>query len=636
MCGICGYTGPRRDGVLEAMTDSLRHRGPDDEGFHYGDGVALGHRRLSIIDLAGGHQPLANEDGSIVLICNGEIYNHRELRERLLAAGHRFRTQSDCEVILHLYEDRGDRCVHDLIGMFAFALWDARQRRLLLVRDRLGIKPLYYARTPQGVFFGSEMKALLRADAVPRELEPAAVQEYLALRHVPGPGTLLRGVSKLPAAHYAVIDAQGFDLQRYWQPKLHEGPFDLSDDEYLEGFAEHFERSVKRRLMADVPVGAFLSGGLDSSVIVSAFARMSSEPVRTFTVGFDFEHDEVDAARRAAEALGCIHTEITCRASDMAELLPDVVWHLDEPIGDPIVIPMYMLSREAARHVKVVLSGEGADETLGGYLFHRALLYGGRLRRVVPPRLVAGALRAMPSALLDIAFDYPADLGRRGKQKVIDFLGLLGDRDLLQAYRHLISLFDARDTAELYQPEFRAQLNGGSAAAEEARLALASAAPLLGRILHLQFDWWLADNILTKQDKTSMAHALEARVPFLDHELVEFALRVPPRLKIHRGRSKELLRRYAARSLPAEITRRPKRPFYAPLERDAGAREFRDLVEDTLNEQAVRERGLFRPERIARLRDSLAGGEFMHVKQVFSLVALELWFRQTMDRAGVR
>jgi asparagine synthase (glutamine-hydrolysing) len=639
MCGIAGYVGLRDETLLREMTAALAHRGPDDAGYLIDGEVGLGHRRLSIIDLAGGHQPIFNEDESLAVIANGEIYNYRELSVDLRARGHRFRTGSDCEVILHLYEEMGPRCVERMIGMFTFALWDKRARRLLIGRDRLGVKPLYYAALPGAFLFASEAKALLRYRGLDAMVDPHGIVDYLALRYSPGPGGMFREIKKLPAGCVAEIDARGeAKIARYWEPPLCAGPWRGSERDWLEGFAERFERSIERRLIADVPLGAYLSGGVDSSVIVAAMAKRGGEPVRTFTVGFDFEHDELSQAAFTAKELGCRHTEIESRAEDVA-LLPEIVWHLDEPIGDAIVVPMYQLAREAKKQVSVILAGEGADETLGGYLFHKALLYGDRLAHTVPEPLRRGlllpALRALPASAINLAFSYPAALGERGKQRLVDFIQLLGADHLPAAYRHLISLFDERDMPDLLTDDFRARL-AASPAPTRGVARDGRDVPFLNRAIDLQFEHWLPDDILTKQDKVSMAHALEVRVPFLDHELVEYALSIPPRLKIRRFVSKWLLRRYAERLLPKSVTSRRKMPFYVPVERYLEQPRFRELVGDALTERALRERGIFRPEAVARLRDSVASGEFLYSKQLLSIVILELWFRAMVDRRGVR
>jgi len=637
MCGIAGYIGIEEEGLLEEMTAALAHRGPDGFGFFKEGDVGIGHRRLSIIDVKGGKQPIFNEDNSLVLVCNGEIYNYQELREPLLSKGHHFRSQSDSEVILHLYEDMGPKCLHQLQGMFAIAIFDKSSKTLFLARDRFGIKPLYYVHLSNQFLFASESKSILRYKGFDTSLNPLALSDYLALRYVPGPGSMFREIHKFPAAHYGVFKDRDFRLHRYWEPELYDGPFRETHDEYLEGFAERFQRSIQRRLLSEVPLGAYLSGGIDSNTIVASMANILSEPIRTFSVGFDFDHDELTQAAECAKLLGCEHTEIACRVSDVS-LLPEIIYHLDEPIGDAIVIPMYQLAREAKKQVTVILSGEGADETLGGYLFHRALLYGHYLEQGVPlpirRHLLAPLLKRTPDWVLNLAFQYPASLGDRGKLKVLDFLELLGPDQLAPAYRHLISLFDERDTKNIFTKDFEESLKGehvhefGSATKE-------SQAPYLNKILDLQFTHWLPDDILMKQDKLSMAHGIEARVPFLDHELVEYVLQVPPSLKIRVNQSKYLLRKFARRLLPKAVVCRKKMPFYVPVEKYITDPYFQDLVDDTLSERAVRARNIFRPSAIASLLHRLQNGEFIYVKQVFSLVALELWFRMAVDRRSV-
>jgi asparagine synthase (glutamine-hydrolysing) len=635
MCGICGYLGIADTGLLEDMIGSIVHRGPDSAGHYQGEGIGLGIRRLSIIDVAGGDQPIENEDGNLVIVFNGEIYNYQPLMEELLAKGHRFKTRSDTEVVLHLYEEMGPACLSRLNGMWGLAIWDKRRRRLFLARDRLGVKPLYYVQLGDKFLFASEFKAILRYEGWQPTLDPRGVHDYLALRYVPGPGGMFRELRKLPAAHFAIVENGRLTLTRYWEPECYAGPFPRRDEEYLEEFAEQFERSVRMRLISEVPLGAYLSGGVDSGTIVAVMARLLDQPVRTFTVGFDYQHDELAEAADTAKRLGCRHTEVSCRAEDV-NLLPKIVWHLDEPLGDPIVIPMYQLAHEAKRQVTVILAGEGADETLGGYLFHRALLSGHRLASAVPALLrrafLQPAVALAPASLLNLAFDYPATLGARGKLKVFDFLGLLEPGQLPEAYRHLISLFDPRDTADLYTDDFRASLGGSPPASTGAPNG--DHVPYLNRIIDLQFPDWLPEDILMKQDKMSMASGIEARVPFLDYQLVEYLLRVPPRLKIRGGTNKSLLRQYAARYLPEAAATRRKMPFYVPLDNFLGDKYFREMVGETLSDRAVRERGVFRPESVARLRGASGQGDFLYGKQLFSLVMLELWFRMAVDRRG--
>ena len=633
MCGICGYVGVRDEGLLEAMTERLSHRGPDSDGYFRKEDVGLGHRRLSIIDVAGGLQPIANEDGTMQVICNGEIYNYREIRAELLEKGHRFSTNSDSEVILHLYEEEGPRCLDRMNGMFAFALWDGRKRQLFVARDRMGIKPLYYAQVGNRFLFASEIKSLLAYPDLQTTLNPQAVHNYLALRYVPGPETMFREIHKFPQAHYAIVRDGTASFHRFWAPELYHGPFEGSEDDYLEGFKERFERSIRRRMISDVPVGAYLSGGVDSSAIVAAMTELSDHPVKTFTVGFDYEHDELGEAEATAQRLHCDHTQLNWTVDDL-EMLPEIVYHLDEPVGDPIVIPMFQLAREAKKQVTVILAGEGADEIMGGYLFHKALLGGQVLRRFVPDlirqRILAPTLARTPASVFNLGFNYPASLGERGKLKVLDFLDLLAPTQVNASYLHLISLFDARDTGSLYTDAFRALIDPDDRPGEDFDVA-SSSAPYLNRALHLQFAHWLPDDILMKQDKVSMASGIEVRVPFLDHELVEYALKIPPALKIRSGKSKYLLRRYVQELLPGRTAKRRKMPFYVPLEKYAKAPAFQELLNQALGEETVRARGIFRPEAVRTLRDRLGHGEFMYVKQAFSLIVLELWFRHFLN-----
>src|SRR5262245_11677540 len=634
MCGICGYYGFNDQALLESMTASLRHRGPDSFGFLRHENMALGHARLSIIDVAGGPEAIGNEDQTLAVIHHRELYNFCALRPEVESEGHRFRTKTDTENILHPYEQTGPERIKRLAGMFAVVILDKRKGELFIARDRVGIKPLYYVELPGKFLFASEMKALFRCNEVRTTLNYRAIHDYLALRYVPGPGGMFHEIRKFPAGYYGIVRNGKLTLTRYWEPEIYSGPFPNSEEEYLEGFAQRFEKSIQRRLISEVPLGAYLSGGLDSSTIVAAMSKLVSDPIRTFTVGFDYEKDELSNAAETARLLGCRHTEIACRPADV-ELLPKITWHLDEPLGDPIVIPMYQLAREAKKSVTVVLSGEGADETLGGYVFHKALLRGDQLARYVPSwfrrQLLPGMMGLVPAAVFNLAFDYPAALGERGKQKVLDYVPLTGLQTLPEAYRHLISLFDSRDTPDLYSAEFAAAVRNGNHRANHA-LSVGAAAPFLNHAIHLQFEHWLADDILTKQDKMSMAHGIEARVPFLDHELVEYVLRVPPRLKIRSGQTKLLLRKYAARVLPPAVTSRRKMPFYVPLDKYFSHPSFQQLMDDTLSENAVRNRGLFKPQAVERLRRSLHAGEFVYLKQAFSLMMLELWFRMAVDR----
>ena len=637
MCGICGSVGLSRPGLIEAMAATQAHRGPDDSGVYRaldeGLGpVEFGHRRLSIIDLSGGHQPMSTPDGMYTIVFNGEIYNYRELRERLAHGGVSFQTQSDTEVLLRLYEQHGPDCLRHLNGMFAFAVHDRRAHEVFVARDRVGIKPLYYAHVENGVLFASEAKALLRHGAVDPAINPHAIHDYLGLRYVPGHTTMIRSVKRLGPGEYLFIRPGSTTRTTWWRPPTHDAGHPRSEDEYLEELAELMQRSVRRRLITDVPFGAYLSGGLDSSLIVALMTREGNAAVKTFSVGFDYEYDELVDAANTAELLGCDHHEVACRAQDVA-LLPEVVYHSDDPMGDAISIPMFRLAREARKEVTVILTGEGADELFAGYLFHKVMWAADLYRRTIPGAvrrwIVRPLLGAAPVSMLNLAFRYPAHLGRRGKLKALDYLDLVGNASQDEGYRHLISLFDERDTGAIYTSDFTALLR------DEARNWTPSVdtdGSSFDQMIRLQFGHWLPDNMLMRNDKMCMASGVEGRVPYLDHEVVEFSLRIPKRHRLRGLTGKYLLRRLAERVLPKTTAHRRKMPFYVPIEKYFQQAEFIEMAEDLLGESSVRRRGILRPDAVAELRRAMRANEFLLVKQVYSLMVLELWFRTFADR----
>lgn len=643
MCGICGYIGINDDSLITRMTDIIRHRGPDDFGYFNDHNVHLGHRRLSIIDLSGGKQPMYSHDGSLVIIFNGEIYNFKELKDWLEAKGHEFQTVSDTEVLLRLYEVLGPAALDRLNGMFAFAVYDRNKKELFLARDRVGIKPLYYLHLGNRFLFASETKSLLCYREWSPTLNPRAVDDYLSLRYVPGDTTMFKELKRLPAGHYLTYRKGRVSINRFWQPMPYDGPYHRSVESYMEEFGELLTASVKRRLISDVPFGAYLSGGIDSSVITALMSKIVSQPVKTFSVGFDYKHDELNDAAYTAKYLGCDHHEIPCRAEDVS-LLPRIVHHMDEPMGDAIIIPMYQLSRAAKKEVTVILTGEGGDEVFGGYLFHKLMWFGDLYQKIMPDvlhqRVVLPVLGGIPASGMNALFQYPAYLGDRGKQKVLDYLQLLDPRQINRAYCHLISLFDFRDKAGLYTREFMKQLNSGveSQSGDEPKnlinvTALPQNGHYLNRLLRLQFEHWLPDNMLLRQDKTGMANAIEGRVPYLDHTLVEFAQKLPPNLKLRHLVGKYILRRFAKDLLPQQVTKRRKMPFYVPIENYFQQPVFQQQMNDFLSESSVRRRGIFRPEAVGKLKSAMKRKEFMLVKQVFSLMILEMWFRIFVDRS---
>jgi asparagine synthase (glutamine-hydrolysing) len=630
MCGIFGYAGFERDeSLLRRMADEVVARGPDDEGFLVGDWVGLGMRRLSIIDVNNGHQPIFNEDNTLAIFFNGEIYNYKDLGKELRQKGYKFRTHSDTEVILHLFEEYGPECLNRLNGMFALAIYNISKKTLFIARDRLGIKPLYYWSEGNGFLFGSEIKSILESEKVSRVPNLAAIDHYLTSRYVPGPGTMFEGIYKFPAGHWGIWKGGILEINKYWSPQLHSGSY-YSDQYYHERFADLFEKSVRRRLMSEVPLGAYLSGGIDSSAIVAQMSQLTNNPVKTFAVGFDWPGDELPAAREVARKLGCDHHEIVCSPKDFS-LFPDVIRSLDEPIGDAIVVPLYLLSKLAHEHVKVVLTGDGGDETLAGYIFHKVMYWARHYSRWTPSfiqnQMVKPLVLKSPFWLINLAFSYPEGLAKRGRLRLFDYLSLVQDNRPEAEYRFLLSLFDSHDKKSLYQNEMTSFIAGPPDREGDLR----NKRPYLDVLLKLQHSGWLPDCILNKLDKTSMAHSVESRVPLLDHELVEFLYKTPSHLKLNGWKDKVLLRSRLGKLLPGHFSKRKKINFYIPIGKYLDQEPLKGFVETCLSEQSVRKRGYFSWEMVKTLRQSI-GKEFLFDKQVLALVALEIWHKIFIDR----
>ena len=629
MCGICGIHayagGPPPEGPdLDPMLSVIHHRGPDDEGRLVDDELAMGMRRLSIIDLDGGAQPIANEDGTVQVVFNGEIYNYRELADGLRARGHHLATRSDTEVIVHLYEELGDDCLHQLRGMFGLAVWDARRRRLLLARDRLGIKPLYYADDGGRLVFGSEIKAVLAAPGMTPALDRAALGAFLSLRYTPAPWTLFEGISALPPGCRLVADALGTRVERWWDVPMGEpdGP-PRSEEEYAAELEELLLDSVRAHLVSDVPFGAFLSGGLDSSTIVGMMSRLLDEPVSTFSIGFAGQQDgqasELPYARLVAQRAGATRHEVEIGVDDLVGRLEDAVWHLDQPIGDVAVVANLLLSEAAAQEVKMVLTGEGGDELFAGYARYS-------YERLSPwvGRLPAAARSAAPAMLDRLPGLRRPKLAMRA----------LCERDEPGRIASWFRMFDEDVKGELLRDAGDGHpLAGATVVAEH--LSRTAARDPVSRMLYVDTKLWLADDLLLRGDKTAMAASLEARVPLLDHRVVDFAARLPPGLKLRRLTRKYLLRKVAAGWVPKEVLDRPKAGFPLPARAWLG-HDARDWVRDVLSERAVGARGVFEPARVGRLLDEHERGAADHSVGIFGLLGFELWARRFLDGVVVR
>lgn len=624
MCGISGLvsTGVRPDeSRVRRANAALRHRGPDAEGIWTSGPAVLGHRRLSIIDLSPeANQPLLNEDGTIGVVVNGEIYDHEELRARLERRGHRFRSKADSEVVLHLYEERGVDCVDELFGMFSFALWDSKARRLVLARDRAGKKPLYYRRTPDGgIAFASESQALLQAfPELPVEPDLAAIDEYLTLQYVPSPLTAFRGISKLQAAHVAVFEP-GKDLvvRRYWRKPS--GPELGGDERELERELRRLlTRAVRRRMVADVPVGAFLSGGIDSSSIVALMMQQSSRPVQTFSIGFpDASDSELPWARRVAARYGTEHHEAVV-GPDVAEILDATVRHHGEPFADSSAVATYCLSRLARERVTVALSGDGSDEIFAGYT------------RYVTAQLahvhdtLPGALRRAYREGLRLAVSVAAP-------HVAGYVDHFEDGEAVR-YPYIMCQFTPEEKAALQEPAAWSSLRSGTTERFRRVLSESARRSQLGRLIDLDWSTYLVDDINTKVDIASMAHALEVRCPFLDTDVVEFAARLPRRM-LMRIRGKRILRRALGDLVPREVMNRRKRGFGLPLRRWLSG-ELGVLARDVLLDKTARERGLFRTREVERLLGAV-DRDWNAPDRVWTLLVLELWFRRFIDGAAI-
>ncbi len=624
MCGIAGTVHfDAREPVdrerLVAMTSALVHRGPDAAGYYEGESVGLGHRRLSIIDLATGDQPLANEDRTVWVVFNGEIYNFPEIRTELEQAGHRFRTHTDTEVIVHGYEEWGDEVVQRFRGMFAFALWDAPRRRLLLVRDRVGIKPLYYSVTPRGVTFGSELKALLEDPDVRREWDPEALDAYLTLQYVPSPRTIYRDVAKLPPGHRLVVEHGRVAVEKYWDLEFTGDGDPSREGEYLDRLDALLTEAVRMRLLSDVPLGAFLSGGIDSSAVVAAMVRTCTGRVLTTSVGFDAHgFDELEYARTVATHLGTEAHERVVQP-DVADLLPRLVWHLDEPFADSSAVPTYYVSAAARERVTVALSGDGGDELWAGYARHRVEQAEQRARRWLGSaggRVAGGIGARLPLAI-------------KGMRSVRHLALTPADAC---ASKHAYGLFESDTRESLYTPAFAEAVRHSDpfAGFRVAYDACRSPDPL-DRALYVDVKTYMVDDILTKVDRMSMAVSLEARVPLLDHKLLEFAATVPTALKLKNGRTKHLLRRWLERRIPREIVERPKHGFDAPVGEWLRG-PLAPMVDDLLLGARFRGRGVFDASAVGRMWREHRTGARDHRHRLWSLLMLELWFRQFADR----
>jgi len=625
MCGICGFYEyrthqPADERVLHNMLDVLRHRGPDDYGVHLDRDLALGMRRLSIIDLSGGKQPISNEDGTVLTVFNGEIYNFRSLRQDLQKQGHSFATASDTEVIVHLYEELGEQCVHQLRGMFGLAIWDTRRRRLFLARDRLGIKPLYYTVADNRLIFASEIKAILQHPSVEARLNMSGLGDFLSLKYVPAPQTMFEGIYALPPGYTLTCDATGVRAQRYWDLSFaHQRNGNESEANYAEQLEALLQECVRLHLMSDVPFGAFLSGGIDSSTIVALMSQFLNEPVKTYSVGFEGDAEvfsELPYARMVARKYHTDHHEVFIQPRHLIDLSEKVIWHLDQPIADEAALANYMVAELASRQVKMVLTGEGGDELFAGY----ARYAGERLSPI---------FRFVPKGARSLVMAAGSRLPGLRRAKIA--LYALSQPDEVMRLVNWFPLFNSEMKQVLLSPDAKEQLCGHDACDVFAEhLARTDATDPLNRMLYVDTKLWLPDDLLARGDKTSMAVSLEARVPLLDHKLVEFAASLPTQLKMKALTRKYLLKKVSRAWLPPEIIGRKKKGFPMPT----GLwfrKEARPFLRDALSPATLRRRGLFNSHHVETLLIEHERGFADHGSLLWGLLNVELWQRRFLD-----
>ncbi|MFI5071714.1 MAG: asparagine synthase (glutamine-hydrolyzing) [Terriglobales bacterium] len=627
MCGICGKLVFDRQSqvsrtVLKGMADSIEHRGPDDEGFYFSGQVGLGFRRLSIIDLGGGHQPLCNEDESVWIVFNGEIYNYQELRQFLLSKGHQFRTQSDTEVIVHLYEELGEACLERLRGMFAFAIWDNRRKSLFIARDRVGIKPLYYYHSNSSFIFGSEIKVILADPEVTPEVNPEMIDRILTFNYLPGEETLLKNIHKLAPGSCVLIKDGDVKIRQYWDLQVPQSSLSLTAAE--EQLSAMLDESVRLHMISDVPVGFLLSGGVDSSAMLCMARGKTAGPLLSFTVGFSEPGitDERPYARLAAKAYGAEHHEMTISSKDFENFLPQYIWHMEEPVCEPPAVAMYYVSQLARKFVKVLISGEGGDEGFGGYQIYRNLLWLERLKSVLKPMngiVSKGLLRLNPYLK---------------SSQIERFAPLLNMP--FESYYHSgtsnAANFFKQNLDTLYSDEFAPHVDRErSVNIVKKYLQNSEDRDLVNRMLYVDTKTWLVDDLLLKADKMTMANSLELRVPFLDHKILEFAASLPGKYKVHGFTTKYILKRVLSNRVPQEILNRKKVGFPVPY--NAWLRtDLKDWIRDLLLDRETLQRGYFNRNCIERLisQNTALGGSYS--KELFSLAVLELWHREFLGK----
>src|SRR3989344_337726 len=628
MCGITGYFGEGNREILKKMTDSLRHRGPDDEGFYIGERIGLGHRRLSIIDLEGGHQPMTNEDKTIWVVFNGEIYNFQELKEKLEKQGHQFKTKSDTEAIVHLYEEKEEEFLEELNGMFAIALWDEKKEKLILARDRLGEKPLYYVVFNQNLVFGSELKALLAHPLVKKELDLGSLAKYLIYEYAPAPHSILKDIYKLGPGEYLVYKNNQASVKKYWEISFDKNPENLTKDEYLGELEKRLEEAVKKRLVADVPLGIFLSGGLDSTSLAYFAQKNSSKRIKTFSIGFvDRSFDESEYARQAARFLKTEHYEKILEPKDCLNLIPQIADFLDEPLADASLVPTYLLSQFTREKVTVALGGDGGDELFMGYPTFQAYRLD-RIYQKIPSWLrnyfIQPLIKNLPPSFNNISFDF----------RLKRFIAGSSFRPEIKNQIWLGS-FEPAQLRDLLAPSIYQQIKLNKIFEDiENYLEGVKSKSIENRLIYLYLKNYLQDDILVKTDRASMAVGLEVRAPFLDYTLVDFINSLPTEYKLRGFKTKYLFKELMKNKLPQNIVYRPKKGFGLPIAKWL-KNDLKVFVLDSFSESKIKREGIFNFNYIKNLLQEHFSGQKDNRKVLWTLLIFEIWLEKWRKPAKI-
>jgi asparagine synthase (glutamine-hydrolysing) len=632
MCGICGFTWGDKS-LLRKMADIIRHRGPDDDDYHVDKSISLANRRLSVIDLSKkGKQPIYNEDKSICVVFNGEIYNFQDIKSELEKKGHRFYSDTDTEVIVHAYEEYGEKCLDHFNGMFAFALWDSKEKKLFIARDRHGIKPLYYTLLGNKLIFASEIKSILLNKEIKRNVNYTALHYFLTFRCNSTNETMFNGIYKLPPAHYLIYKNKKLQIKKYWEQNFY--PLYKSENYYAKLVLKKLEEAVKSQLISDVPLGAYLSGGIDSSTIVALMSKIGVKDIRTFTVGFGFgeKYDENKYARNIAEHFDTNHKEIVVEPNTV-KLLPKIVWHLDEPMADPACIPVYLLSEKVKKHATVILTGDGGDEQFGGYAQFKFMKLHNKIRMFPKPlrKMVHPTVKYLPGDILNLFFKYSEDLGEEGLARMNNFIST---NDSAEAYTNLMGIFNNLEKKQAYSEKMK-NLKKINISRELNKEFFSKKYPYMNRVMNLDTEIFLAEDMLMKADKSTMAFSVEERVPLLDHNISEISSRIPPNMKIKYFNEKYILKKAVKGIVPRQTIQRKKTNFFVPINEWFNS-ELLGLTKQMLSKERIMEQGIFDYKYIDKIWAKFNKSSLFYSRQLWSLLCFQLWHKMFIEEDKIK